>query len=246
MREKENEGLTLLKKGQKGIVQAIFGRTGLIVVLLLFNFGLLFSVFTWFSELLPHFYGGTVLFSVCVVIYLLNTHMDSTAKITWLILITLIPIFGALLLLYTRMEIGHRAAKNRLNQLTEETKTSILQKKETIQKLQEESQETLALANYIARTGCYPVFAGTDVTYFSLGEEKFAEMLMQLEKAERFIFLEYFIIDEGLMWGKILEILARKAKEGVEVRVMYDGTCEFALLPHDYPKRLKELGIQCY
>ena len=245
MREKENEGLTLLKKGQKGIVQAIFGRTGLIVVLLLFNFGLLFSVFTWFSELLPHFYGGTVLFSVCVVIYLLNTHMDSTAKITWLILITLIPIFGALLLLYTRMEIGHRAAKNRLNQLTEETKTSILQKKETIQKLQEESQETLALANYIARTGCYPVFAGTDVTYFSLGEEKFAEMLMQLEKAERFIFLEYFIIDEGLMWGKILEILARKAKEGVEVRVMYDGTCEFALLPHDYPKRLKELGIQC-
>lgn len=76
MKEKENEGLKLLKKGQKGIVQAFFGRTGLIVVLLLLDFGLLFSVFTWFSELLPHFYGGTVLFSVCVVIYLLNTHMD--------------------------------------------------------------------------------------------------------------------------------------------------------------------------
>lgn len=245
MKEKENEGLTLLEKGQKGIVQAIFGRTGLIVVLLLVNFGLLFSVFTWFSELLPHYYGATVLFSVCVVIYLLNTPMDSTAKITWLILITLLPIFGALLLLYTRMEIGHRAAKERLNQLIKETKTSIHQKEETINKLQSESKETVALANYIARTGCYPVYDNTEVTYFSLGEDKFAEMLVQLERAERFIFLEYFIIDEGLMWGKVLEILAKKARLGVEVRVMYDGMCEFALLPHDYPKRLAELGIQC-
>lgn len=245
MKEKENEGLSLLKKGQKGIIHAIFGRTGLILVLLLLNFGLLFGVFTWFSELLPHFYGGTILFSVCVVIYLLNTPMDSTAKITWLILITLLPIFGALLLLYTRTEIGHRAAKERLNQLIKETKTSITQKEETRSALLSESPETAALASYIARTGCYPVFDHTEVTYFPLGEDKFVEMLVQLEKAERFIFLEYFIIDEGLMWGKVLEILARKAKEGVEVRVMYDGTCEFALLPHDYPKRLAALGIQC-
>lgn len=245
MQEKENEGLSLLKKGQKGIVQAIFGRTGLILVLLLANFGLLFSVFTWFSELLPHYYGGTIVFSACVVIYLLNTSMDSTAKITWLILITLLPIFGALLLLYTRMDVGHRAVKERLNQLIKETKTSIRQKEETIHKLQSESQETVALANYIARTGCYPVYDNTEVIYFPLGEDKFAEMLCQLEKAERFIFLEYFIIDEGLMWGKVLEILAEKVKQGVEVRVMYDGTCEFALLPHDYPKRLEALGIQC-
>lgn len=245
MKEKENEGLSLLEKGQKGIVQAIFGRTGLILVLLLVNFGLLFSVFTWFSELLPHYYGGTIIFSACVVIYLLNTSMDSTAKITWLILITLLPIFGALLLLYTRTEIGHRAAKERLNQLIKETKTSITQKEETRNSLLAESQETAALASYIARTGCFPVFDNTEVTYFPLGEDKFAELLVQLEKAERFVFLEYFIIDEGLMWGKVLEILARKAKEGVEVRVMYDGTCEFSLLPHDYPKRLVALGIQC-
>ncbi len=57
--------------------------------------------------------------------------------------------------------------------------------------------------------------------------------------------MEYFIVDEGLMWGKVLEILARKAKEGVDVRVMYDGSCEFALLPRDYPRRLKALGIKC-
>ena len=56
---------------------------------------------------------------------------------------------------------------------------------------------------------------------------------------------EYFIVEEGLMWGRILELLAKKAAAGVDVRVMYDGTCEFALLPHDYPKRLKALRIAC-
>ena len=70
-------------------------------------------------------------------------------------------------------------------------------------------------------------------------------MLKQLESAQHFIFMEYFIIDEGLMWGRILEILAKKASQGVDVRIMYDGACEFALLPHDYPKRLKALGIKC-
>ena len=70
-------------------------------------------------------------------------------------------------------------------------------------------------------------------------------MLVQLEAAEHFIFMEYFIVDEGVMWGTILEILVKKAAAGVDVRVMYDGTCEFSLLPHDYPKRLRALSIKC-
>ena len=70
-------------------------------------------------------------------------------------------------------------------------------------------------------------------------------MLKQLEQAKKFIFLEYFIVDEGYMWGRILNILAQKVKEGVEVRMMYDGTCEFAKLPRSYSKKLRALGIKC-
>ena len=101
------------------------------------------------------------------------------------------------------------------------------------------------LAKYIHRCGCHPVYDQTAVTYFPSGEAKWEEMLKQLEQAEKFIFLEYFIVDEGLMWGKILEILAKKAVQGVDIRVMYDGTCELSTLPHDYPNRLRKLGIQC-
>ena len=112
-------------------------------------------------------------------------------------------------------------------------------------RLREEDKGVAALAHYMHRSGCHPVFADTSVVYFPQGEDKFEEMLKQLEKARHFIFMEYFIIDEGLMWGRILEILAKKAAQGVDVRLMYDGACEFALLPHDYPKRLKALGIRC-
>ena len=73
----------------------------------------------------------------------------------------------------------------------------------------------------------------------------FEAILQELEKAEKFIFLEYFILDQGEMWDAILQILERKAAAGVDVRVMYDGTCEFTLLPRDYPKELEKKGIRC-
>ena len=155
------------------------------------------------------------------------------------------PVFGALLYLYTQSNIGHRALKNRLGQLIDQTKDSIPQEERVRENFEQEEPGAAALARYIHRSGCYPVYDRTDVTYFPSGEAKFEELLRQLEEAGEFIFLEYFIVDEGLMWGRVLEVLARKAAEGVDVRVMYDGTCEFSTLPHDYPKRLRALGIRC-
>lgn len=77
----------------------------------------------------------------------------------------------------------------------------------------------------------YPAYRNTSVTYFPLGEDKFREMLIQLEKARKFIFLEYFIVHDGEMLDAILDILKRKVKQGVEVRFMYDGMCSLAHLP---------------
>ena len=81
--------------------------------------------------------------------------------------------------------------------------------------------------------------------YFPLGEDFFPAFLADLESAERYVFLEYFIIENGKMWDAVEDILERKARQGVEVRVLYDGTCEFTKLPHSFPQYLKALGIQC-
>ena len=241
----ENTGIALLKKGQKGLVHALFSRLGLILILLILQIGVLFGMFAKFQQFLPQFFGGTVLFSLIMVLFLLNSKHDPTAKITWLVIIMLLPVFGALLFLYTQSDVGHRALKKRMNQLISQTKERIPQSEDVINNLSKENGAVSSLARYIHRTGCYPVYDQTQITYFPMGEKKFEEMLRQLEQAKHFIFMEYFIIDEGLMWGRILEILAKKASEGVDVRIMYDGTCEFSTLSRDYPKRLKKLGIKC-
>lgn len=245
MQTDKSKGLLLLKKGKKGIFHMVFSRIGLILILLVLQFFFLFGVLRWFGGFLPHILGGNILFSFIIVLCLLNSRMDPSAKITWLIVIMLVPVFGVLLFAYTQSDIGHRVLKRRVHQMIMDTKECIPQSEDTMKRLAEENRGVATLANYMHRSGCHPVYENTSVTYFPLGEEKFAEMLKQLEAAEHFIFMEYFIVDEGSMWGQILEILAKKAAEGVDVRVMYDGTCEFSLLPHDYPKRLKALGIQC-
>lgn len=243
--DSKETGLRLLKKGKQGIFRMIFSRSGLILVLLAVQVLFLFSIFHWFEAFLPHIYGGVVIFTVFMVLYLLNSPMNPTVKITWLVVIMLLPVFGALLFLYTQENVGHRVLQRQYARLNEETEKFLKQDPETEKKLKQLDPGAAALTHYVQRSGCYPVYEKTSVTYFPLGEDKFKEMLIQLEKAEHFIFLEYFIVDEGEMWGQILEILARKAKEGVEVRMLYDGTCELSTLPHDYPKRIRKLGIKC-
>ena len=241
----KNKGLNLLKKGQKGIIHAIFSRFGLILLLLLLQIFILFGIVRWFEAFLPHIWSVALLFSFGMVIYLLNCRLNPTAKITWLIVIMTLSVFGLLLFVYTRSDIGHRALKMRMHQIITDTKTRIPQQPDVMKRLEKENPGVAALARYMQRSGCHPVYDRTAVTFFPSGEEKFEEMLRQLRAAEHFIFLEYFIIDEGLMWGRILEVLAQKAAAGLDVRVMYDGACEFALLPHDYPARLLALGIRC-
>ncbi len=240
-----DRGLSLLKKGQKGFFHAVFSRVGIMIVLLVLQALFLFMAFFRFAQFLPHVLGSAAVFTVFMVLYLLNSRLDPTAKITWLVVIMLLPVFGALLFWYTQSDIGHRAVHARLQELIDETKERLAQDPEVMEALEGANPDEVSLARYVRRSGCFPVYADTKVTYFPLGEDKFGQMLAQLKSAKRYIFMEYFIVEEGLMWGKILEILAEKVREGVEVRVMYDGTCEFSTLPHNYPEKLKKLGIQC-
>ena len=245
MPEEDSLGLSLLEKGQQGLAHVVFSRLGIIVLLLLLQLLLLFTAFYWLNAYLPHFIIVSTLFSGFMSLYLLNTDMDASAKITWLLVIMLLPAVGAPLYCYTRSNMGKRMLKKKLQHLVESTRDSIPQNQEVLSRLKEANPGAAALARYMHRTGCFPVYDNTEVKYYPQGEDKWRDLLQALDQAEHFIFLEYFIIDEGLMWGRVLEILAKKAKEGVDVRVMYDGTCEFSTLPHDYPKRLRALGIQC-
>lgn len=239
--------LHLLEKSKRGVWRVIFGRTGIVLLLLVLQVLFLLelpNIIHIHFPLVLEFISGV--FSVVVGVYVLNTDADSSVKLTWLTIIMLLPVFGSLLYAYIANDFGHWAIKKWMGEIIRNTADCIQTAPETAKKLERAENTSLRqLATYVGHTGCYPVYENTAVTYYPSGEDAFDEMLRQLEQAEKFIFLEYFILDDGHMWGRMLDILAGKAKQGVEVRVMYDGTCEFTTLPRSYPDSLRSLGIKC-
>ena len=235
--------ILLLKKGKRGVLRMLFGRTGIFLFLLLFQIVVFFNIFRFLEALIPYTVATLAIFNIVMVIHVINTQDNANIKMTWIILITLLPGFGGMVYFFIRSDLGHRNLKNQLQTVIAESITEFMPQRQLMQRLHAQNKGLYNLGIYMKKVGGFPIYENSSTKYFALGEDAFAEMLLQLEKAESFIFLEYFIIDEGVMWGRILNILAEKVKQGVEVRVMYDGTCEFALLPHSYPKKLRQLGI---
>ena len=234
----------LAEPRKKGLIRLVFSRFFLFVVLLIAQILLVISFYGWLKSLLPFFSALLAVFTLCSVIYLFNSGMDSSAKLTWMFIIAIMPVTGAAMLAFTQMNFGNRKVRQRGEELIRTTQGAIAQPEGVLEKLAGDASGTADLAVYLNRSGCFPVYDRTETVYFPLGEDKFAAMLEELKKAEKFIFMEYFIIDEGYMWGSILQILEEKARAGVEVRVMYDGMLEISTLPEDYCRRLNERGIK--
>ncbi len=145
----------------------------------------LFSLLQWFGELLPHYFGGTLLVTAAMMVYLLNQDMDNSVRITWLVVIAVLPVLGVPLFWYTKSDVGHNALKRRLMDLESQTRAQLPQNEQTVELLQEQAPEAVPLARYLrGKGGGFPVYADTTATYFNGGEAMFDEMLRQLETAK--------------------------------------------------------------
>lgn len=235
----------LLQQSKRGLFHVVFSRTVLIILLLVLNSFLLFSVLFELFEGITLLYGGLGVATAIMLIVVLNTDDDPSFKLTWCVIIGLLPLVGIVLYLIVHFDLGSRLCAQMLHKSTEASLPYLSDSAATIQTLESEDSDFAALARYLQTHGHAPIYGNTDVRYFPLGEDKFEEMLRQMEQAKEFIFLEYFIIVPGQMWGSILEVLTRKAKEGVEIRVLYDGMNAITNLPYQYPKMLEQLGIHC-
>lgn len=229
----------------KGLWKLLFGRTTLLAVLLLLQVAMLTVGFALLDKYVFVFNYVLGFVFLLVLLYILNARQNSSFKLTWLILMLFVPLFGVSFYLFTRVQPGTRFISKRIDQQLELQAPYLAQDQKALRQLEDTSPQQAGLAKYLHDYGKYPTYTNTQVKYFPLGEDKFREMIRQLEQAKEFIFMEYFIVDKGVMWGTILEILARKVREGVEVRFMYDGTCSLVLLPPNYPQKIQQLGIQC-
>ena len=204
----------------KGLWKLLFGRTTLLVVLLLVQITALIGGFALLDKYVFVFNYILGFISLVILLYILNARQNASFKLTWIMLILFAPFFGVIFYLFTKVQPGTQFITRRIKQELERQETYLAQNQNVMERLEQDSAHGAGLARYIHDSGNYPTYANTQVQYFPLGEDKFRELVRQLEQARSFIFMEYFIVDKGLMWDTVLEILARKAKEGVEVRFM--------------------------
>ena len=154
----------------------------------------------------------------------------------------LFPIVGALLYIVIGGNL-HKSIVLKAIKQSEEKGNKYFIQDEKIKK--EIESQNIGKINYLMNYLNFPVTKNNNINYYKLGEIAYPEMLKELKNAKKFIFLEYFIIKNGTMWSEILKILEEKAKEGLDVRLIYDDMGCIALLPTSYPKQMEEKGIKC-
>lgn len=226
----------------KVVFKVIFGRTIVILVLLIVQLMMLFSTYLMFYDIMEYIIGGFTLLSAIIVITIVNNKSNPAFKLAWILPVLVFPVFGGFLYLIVERNIGGRKFYERVSYILDETAGLLHTKDVTKELIQKKNLKTLA--TYVEKTSNFPIYQNTNIEYFSLGEHKFEALLKQLKLAKKFIFLEYFIIEKGKMWDAILEILVEKSKQGVEVRVMYDGMGTILTLPANYDQELREKGIK--
>lgn len=226
------------------LFKIVFSRTMITIVLLLIQVFWLFAGFRWLGNYSEASLILMLLLGAVLLVYIVNKDETPEFKLAWVIPICVAPVFGALLYLFIVGNWSNIGLKKGLDRRLLETKEFLETQEKVKGKMAAESQHLAGIAKYLEEAGGFPAYENCAVTYFPTGEDKYRDLLEELEKAKDFIFLEYFIVERGIMWDSILEILERKVKEGVEVRFMYDGMCSLLLLPYSYPKKLCSLGIK--
>lgn len=229
----------------KRIANKIFSKLvlgGLIIIL----------QFSWFVYLL---YSATVassvvnmglqVFAVALALYVANRDIRTSNKMSWIFLILFLPLFGCpAYFLFGRSGLTKRV-RARIEKISGRIQPYRICDSRLEQALMEEDFFAYQQSRYLTEVAGYPLYQEEDSRYYCNGESLYLQMLADLERAEKFIFMEYFIIESGKMFDSILEILEKKAKQGVDVRLIYDDVGSIQTLPPKYYKILQNRGIQC-
>lgn len=229
----------------KRILSFLLNRVVIVAFLLLIQIAVLVFVIWRLNRYFLYFYGVSVVLSLVVVLAIINDDRTKAGyKLAWIIPILVIPIFGLLFYMIFGRSIASRTHLRQIHEAEQSLSSQALQNG-VLEEIAEISVTAGNQSRYISRYAGYAPYKSTYTEYLYLGEVKFECLKAELKKAKRYIFLEYFIIEEGVMWDAVLEILTQKANQGVDVRVIYDDIgCSFTL-PLGYDKKLRSLGIKC-
>ena len=230
-----------------GKFRLLMSKYGFSIIIMLLELFLVFAAFFYFNLLVPNWLSALVIVSLYIgtILAIVNRNMPPESKVTWL-LFAVVPVFGFLLYL---MFGERRLSKKEIQQLEKMDSMKFREDNsyDLRVELKQENKSAFGIVkSLLSMDHNADVYDGTASQYFPLGEEMFEAMLDDLRSAKKFIFLEFYIIDPGLMWNRILQILVDKVQQGVEVKLLYDDIGCMATLPGDYTKRLRKMGIDAH
>ena len=235
-----------MKAGLRKKLSFLFSRKITVIILLFIQVA--FVTFAFFSlyEQFIYIYLSLIILAIILVSYIASSNENSGYKIAWLVPFVIFPGFMALVYLFVKTQVSRHFFKKTVQRKFYETEKYLTQNKEIYNSILNNEDKSFArMSHYIASCGKFPTYKNTTAQYFKNGEEQFEVLLEELKKAKHFIFIEYFIVELGVMWDQIIEILLDKVDEGVDVRVMYDGVGAQTILPGKFDETLKYYGIKC-
>ena len=228
----------------KKILRFITQRVVITALLIVLQVLLLFGFSRQLDNYFVYFYAGSVLLSLLITLGIINSKSNPAYKIAWLIPILLFPVFGGLVYLLFGSDRTGRYLRKKLQGIGTEM-DNVIGEAHRRSGAEQLPPDAANQSRYISHCAYCPPYQNTTTEYLPLGEVKFERMVEELKKAKHYIFLEYFIIQEGKMWNTILDILRQKAAEGVDVRVIYDDMGCIMILPTGYDRTLEQMGIKC-
>lgn len=238
------------------LLRQLFSRVVLVSLGIAIQLAWLFFIVFYLSAYYLPFAFALNLLSLAAVVFIINRPGNPQVKMAWIVPILVFPLFGGIIFLIS----GGKGPKHKLLRALEESGEMLAPYKvSNLDSLLTEAEEGYLVADipipredlylvgqsrYLARNG-FPAYANTDAAYYADCKAGWERMLRDLESAERFIFMEYFILNPGVMWDPVLEILKKKASAGVEVRLIYDDVGSISYLPRKYRQELESYGIRC-
>ena len=232
------------------LLRKLFSRIVLVSLGIAVQLAWLFFILFYLSAYYLPIALGCSLISLAAVIYIINRPGNPQVKMAWVVPILVFPLFGGIIFFIS----GGKRPKRRLRRALEKSRAMLEPYRVSNMDLdlsvpasvpaRREDLYLLGQCHYLHSQG-FPVYRDTAADYYANCRAGWEQLLTDLETAERFIFMEYFIIKPGVMWDPVLDILTRKAAEGVDVRLIYDDVGSINYVPRDYHKRLEALGIKC-
>lgn len=226
-------------------VKLFMNRVILVALSLLLQAGWLLYLVWKLSQYYLVISAVFAILSVLMVLWIVNKRDNPAYKLIWTIVILVFPIFGVCLYLFCgRSRITRRFSEG-MEKMGVEVRSELLPQENILEHLAKQNPSAARISHYINNKSGYPLYENTTSEYYSSGEAFFEALKTELLKAEHYILMEYFAIQEGVMWDSIVEILEKKVQAGVEVRVLYDDMGSVALLPYRYAEQLAAKGIKC-